>query len=133
MMFISSLNLQLFIFSLHLLKLLNYLPIVLFISFFLTSFDNSLAFCMDGTTQIDCDGCNKNTPSAPEAKKLPPSIMDGMNCHYQVDPFTKQPIMHKDGSLAAPVCKTNFGFMMDALRDMALGSQQHNNSSSTSW
>ena len=80
------------------------------------------------TIQTNCVDCNKNITSTP----LPSTIMDGMNCHYQVDPFTKQPITNKDGSLAPPVCKTNFGFMMDALRDMALGSQNQKSSSSTS-
>ena len=86
---------------------------------------------MDGATQINCSECNNNIPSA-SAPEVKTTIMDGRNCHYQVDPFTKQPITNKDGSLAAPVCKTNFGFMMDALRDIALGSQQHQGSSPTS-
>ena len=88
---------------------------------------------MDSATQTNGVDCNNNIPSAPaQAAKTQSTIMDGMNCHYQVDPFTKQPIANKDGSLAPPVCKTNFGFMMDALRDMTLGSQNQKSSSSTS-
>ena len=84
---------------------------------------------MDNVAQTNCAGCNSNTPPtpAPEVKNQA-TIMDGMNCHYQVDPYTHQPITNKDGSLAAPVCKTNFGFMMDALRDMTLGSQKDSSS-----
>ena len=84
---------------------------------------------MDNATQTSCVDCNNNMPSVTQTKS---TIMDGMNCHYQVDPFTKQPITNKDGSLAAPVCKTNFGFMMDALRDMAVSSQAQKDSLSTS-
>ena len=58
--------------------------------------------------------------------------MGGKNCHYQVDPFSKQAITNKDGSFAPPVCKTNFGFIMDALRDIALSSEPPKGSSSKS-
>ena len=133
-MFFKSLNLQSFIFSYHLLKFLKYLHVVLFLfSFFFCLADSSITFCMDSATQTNCADCNNNIPSAPAPEaKTQSTIMDGMNCHYQVDPFTKQPITNKDGCLAPPVCKTNFGFMMDALRDMALVSQLQKGSSSTS-
>ena len=133
-MYFKSLNLQSFIFSLHLLKFLNYLPVIFFLfSFFFCLADSSITFCMDSATQTNCADCNNNIPSAPaQAAKTQSTIMDGMNCHYQVDPFTKQPITSKDGSLAPPVCKTNFGFMMDALRDMALDSQFQKGSLPTS-
>jgi len=104
-------------------RLLCFSLIVLFLfSFFLFLADSSITFCTDFATQT----------SASAPAKIQPSIMDGMNCHYQFDPFTKQPIANKDGSLAPPVCKTNFGFMMDALRDMALSAQQQKDFSSTS-
>jgi hypothetical protein len=100
-----------------------YLPVVLFVfSFFFCLADSSIAFCTGTETQTNC--CD--IPSDPAAAKIQSTIMDGMNCHYQVDPFTKQPITNKDGSLASPVCKTNFGFMMDALRDMVLSSSLPN-------
>ena len=77
---------------------------------------------MESATQTDPvnskdGGCSSNL----DLQKA--TIMDGMNCHYQVHPFTKEPLLNKDGSLANPVCKSNFGFMMDAIRDIALSDQ----------
>jgi len=47
-MFIKSLNLQFCIFSLHLLKFINYLPILLFLLFLFSCLtDFSIAFCME--------------------------------------------------------------------------------------
>ena len=113
MLFFKSVNLRLLCFSL----------IVLFLfSFFLFLADSSITFCTDFATQA----------SASAPAKIQSSIMDGMNCHYQFDPFTNQPIANKDGSLAPPVCKTNYGFMLDVLRDIALSAQQQKSFSSTS-
>ena len=112
-MLLKSINLRLFIFS---------LTVLFLFSFFLFLADSSITFCTDFATQA----------SASAPAKIQSSIMDGMNCHYQFDPFTNQPIANKDCSLAPPVCKTNYGFMLDVLRDMALSAEQQKNSSSTS-
>jgi len=50
--------------------------------------------------------------------------MDVRNCHYQVDPYTGQPVKIQDGTIIPPVCKTNFGYKMDVLRDTALGASR---------
>lgn len=80
-MFFKSLNLQSFIFSLQLLKF----PKMLFLfSFFLCLVDFSITFYMDSETQTNCGDCNNNIPSAPAPAKTQSTIMDGMNCHYQM-------------------------------------------------
>lgn len=113
---ISFFPLRLLNFDFYVLTVLN-LVFLIVLSFL--QGDTATAFCTgDNSTLTDCP----SYPPQPSTSVSRATIMDGMNRHYQMDPYTKQLIINKDGTLADPVCKTNFGFMADALRDMALSS-----------